>query len=58
MLVKSNERLGQSRQMGRWAKVASRGTAAAYALFLVRGRGPNWLSWFSRQRTVQAGQWS
>jgi hypothetical protein len=57
MLVKSNERLGK-RQTERWTRVASSVTASAYAFFLARGRGPNWLSWLSRQRTVQLGQWS
>jgi hypothetical protein len=56
MLVKSNERRKCKRRIQRRAKIAPGVTAAAYAAFLPRGRGPNWLSWFSRQRTVQAGQ--
>jgi hypothetical protein len=61
MLVKSNERLGKAPDRAPGGGIASSATAAAYAAyaaFLARGRGPNWLSWFNRQRTVQLGQWS
>ncbi len=44
MLVKSNERLGKTPDGALDSAVAP----AAYAFFLARGQGQNWLSWFSR----------
>ena len=47
------KRKTRKRQIERWAKIASSVAAAAYALFLARGRGPNWLSWSARRQNCR-----